>query len=103
MGVEIQKAAKGVLHDHEKHPHSVPSLHPLLYSFSRHHGYPMKQMSVLLENRPEFARHGQGYANIGHLWESGLQILLPRFRGTVSTACTESRLAGVIDNLALRT
>jgi hypothetical protein len=97
--IEIQKPTEGVLYDDEKYTHPISSLYPLLYSFGSHRGHPMKEMSVLLKDQPEFPRHCEGDAEIGNVGERGLQILLPRFRRTLPTACTESRLAGVIHKL----
>jgi hypothetical protein len=91
------------MHGDEKHAHSVSCLHPLLYSFGRHGGYPVKQMSILLENRPEFAWHRKRYAAIRNLGENGLQILLPGFGGTLPPRCTKSRFARVKNQLVLRT
>src|SRR6266849_5148435 len=101
MGVEIEKTTEGVLHDNNKRTHPTSTLQPQTYGFCSDRGYPVKKVSIFLKNRPEFSWHCQSDAKVGNVGKSGFEILLPRLRGTLSAAGTESRLAGVVHKLQL--
>src|ERR1700731_1996580 len=101
MRNEVQKSAECLLNNKDQQTHAVPSLRPLYYCFRSHGRDTVKEVSVLLQKRSEFHRHCQRYANERDVRKDCLQVLLPRFCCPLSTACTESRLAGMEHKLRL--
>src|SRR5438105_15638034 len=101
MGNEVEKSAECLLDHKDQQAHPITSLRPLYYCFRSHDREVVQEVSVLLKHRPEFHRYRQRYANVRHVREGGLQVLLPCFRRPLSTARTESRLAGMEHQLRL--
>ena len=55
----------------------------------------MEHMPVLLKNRPELHRNGQGDSDVQDVRQNGLQVRVPVFCSPLAATCAESGFAGM--------
>lgn len=93
--VEFQVSSERVLNDHDQHSRSVPHIDPLLDYSGTESGQVVKEVTVLLEDRPEFSRHGENDARVWNVWKNGLLFFQPLERSPIPATGTEPRLTSI--------
>src|SRR5438067_705741 len=101
MGIEIKQSAETLGHSNENCANPIFIFKPLVYGRGSNCWQVIKEVSVLLENRPEDAGHRKVHSDIEGIRQHGFQFILPKSRRSIPATWTRSRLASVINEQML--
>jgi hypothetical protein len=77
MRIEVQAPTEGVGHHHDESANTVPNFQVLLYHCACEGWQVVKEMPILLKDRPENIRHREGNSNVGDIWKGSPLLPLP--------------------------
>jgi hypothetical protein len=101
MGIEFQLSVEGVENRHNADAQTGSDVQANLNDPRSQSGKSLRQMGVVLEQRPKHIRHGECNPLVGNVRQGSPSLALPLYSGAVSATRTRSRFARVATDLLL--